>query len=68
MLHLVLPHWVVLLLREEQTNGVSGQLQGVETLEGGQSVESNRLDSILSPVPERLGVQRTPAWLQGMRL
>jgi hypothetical protein len=68
MLHLVLPHWVVLLLREEQTNGVSGQLQGVETLEGGQSVESNRLDSILSPVPERLGVQQTPAWLQGMRL
>jgi hypothetical protein len=25
-------------------------------------------DSIFSPEPERLGVQRTPAWLQGMRL
>jgi hypothetical protein len=47
---------------------VSGQLQGVETTEGGQSVKSNRLDSILSPVSKRLRVQRTPAWLQGMRL
>jgi hypothetical protein len=63
MLHSVLPHWVVLLLRGEQTNGVSGQLQGVKTTEGGQSVKSNRLDSILSPVSKRLGIQRTPAWL-----
>jgi hypothetical protein len=68
MLHSVLPHWVILLLRGEQTNGVSGQLQGVETTEGGQSVKSNRLDSILSPVSKRLRVQRMPAWLQGMRL
>jgi hypothetical protein len=42
---------------------MSRQLQGVKTTEGGQPVESNRLDSILSPVPERLGVQQTPAWL-----
>jgi hypothetical protein len=35
MLHSVLPHWVVLLLRGEQANGVSGQLQGVESAEGG---------------------------------
>jgi hypothetical protein len=57
MLHSVLPHWVVLLLRREQTNGVSGQLQGVESAEGGQSMKSNRLDSILSPVSKRLRVQ-----------
>jgi hypothetical protein len=66
MLHSVLPHWVILLLRREQSNGVSGQLQGVESAEGGQSVKSNRLDSILSPVSKRLRVQRTPAWLQGI--
>jgi hypothetical protein len=42
---------------------VSGQLQGVESAEGGQSVKSNRLDSILSPVSKGLRVQRTPAWL-----
>jgi hypothetical protein len=47
---------------------VSGQLQGVESAEGGQSVKGNRLDRILSPVSKRLRVQRTPAWLQGMRL
>jgi hypothetical protein len=68
MLHSVLPHWVVLLLHGEQANGVSRQLQGVESAEGGQSVKSNRLDSILSPVSKRLRVQRTPAWLQGVRL
>jgi hypothetical protein len=63
MFHSILPHWVVLLLRGEQTNGVSGQLQGVKTTEGGQPVESNGLDSVLSPVSERLRVQRMPAWL-----
>jgi hypothetical protein len=63
MLHSVLLHWVVLLLHGEQTNGVSGQLQGVETTEGGQSVNSNRLDSILSPISKRLGIQRMLAWL-----
>jgi hypothetical protein len=68
MLHSVLPHWVILLLSGEQANGVSGQLQGVESAEGGQSVKGNRLDHILSPVSKRLRVQRTPAWLQGMRL
>jgi hypothetical protein len=68
MLHSVLPHRVVLLLRGEQTNGVSGQLQGVKSAEGGQSVKSNCLDSIPSPVSKRLRVQRTLAWLQGMRL
>jgi hypothetical protein len=68
MLHPILPHWVVLLLRGEQANGVGGQLQGVESAESGQSVLSNRLDRILSPVSKGLKVQRTPAWLQGMRL
>src|SRR5688572_12042073 len=63
MLHLVLPHWVVLLLHGEQANGVSEQLQGVESTKGGQSVNSNCLHSILSPVSKRLRVQRTPAWL-----
>jgi hypothetical protein len=33
-----------------------------------QHVESNGLDGVFSPEPERLGVQRTPARLQGMRL
>jgi hypothetical protein len=42
---------------------MSRQLQGVKTTEGGQPVESNGLDSILSLVSERLGVQRSPAWL-----
>jgi hypothetical protein len=68
MLHSILPHWVVLLFSGEQTNGVSGQLQGVKATKGHQPVESNGLDSVLSPVSERLGVQRTPAWLQGMRI
>src|SRR6187455_463711 len=68
MLHSVFPHWVVLLFSGEQANGMSRQLQGVETIEGGQPMESNGLDSILSPVSERLRVQRMPAWLQGMRL
>jgi hypothetical protein len=68
MLHSVLPHWVVLPLSEEQANGVSGQLQGVESAEGGQSVKGNHLNRILSPVSKGLRVQRTPAWLQGMRL
>jgi hypothetical protein len=63
MLHLVLPHWVVLLFRGEQANGMSRQLQGVKTTEGRQPVESNGLDNILSPVSERLGVQRMLAWL-----
>jgi hypothetical protein len=68
MLHPILPHWVVLLLCEEQANGVGGQLQGVESVESGQPVQSNCLDRILSPVSKRLGVPRTLAWLQGMRL
>ena len=38
MLHLILPHWVILPLRGEQANGVGGQLQGVESVESGQSV------------------------------
>jgi hypothetical protein len=63
MLHSVFPHWVVLLFSGEQANGMSRQLQGVKTTEGGQPVESNGLDSILSPVFEGLEVQRTPAWL-----
>jgi hypothetical protein len=63
MLHSVLPHWVVLLLSGEQANGVSGQLQGVESVESGQSVKGNRLDNILSPISKGLRVQRTPAWL-----
>jgi hypothetical protein len=63
MLHSVLPHWVVLLFSREQANGMSRQLQGVKTTEGGQPVESNRLDGILNLLAERLGVQRTPAWL-----
>jgi hypothetical protein len=68
MLHSILPHWVVLLFSGEQTNGVSGQLQWVKATKGRQPVESNGLDSVLSPVSERLRVQQTPAWLQGMRL
>jgi hypothetical protein len=67
MLHSVFPHWVVLLLNGEQANGMSRQLQGVKTTEGRHPVESNGLDSVLSPVFERLGVQQTLAWLQGMR-
>jgi hypothetical protein len=57
------PNRVVLLLCGEQTNGMSGQLQGVEFIEGGQSVKSNCLHSILSPVSKRLRVQQTLAWL-----
>jgi hypothetical protein len=68
VLHSILPHWVVLLFSGEQTNGMSGQLQGVKATKGRQPVGSNGLDSVLSPVSERLGVQRTLAWLQGMRL
>jgi hypothetical protein len=68
MLHSILPHWVILLFSGEQTNGVSGQLQGVKATKGRQSVEGNDLDGVFSPVSERLGVQRTPARLQGMRL
>jgi hypothetical protein len=45
---------------------MSRQLQGVKATKGRQPVESNGLDSVLSLVSERLGVQRTPAWLQGM--
>jgi hypothetical protein len=63
MLHSVLPHWVILILSGEQANGVGGQLQGVESTKSGQSVESNRLDRILSLVSKGLRVQRTPAWL-----
>jgi hypothetical protein len=47
---------------------MSGQLQGVKATKGRQPVESNGLDSVFSPVSERLKVQRTLAWLQGMRL
>jgi hypothetical protein len=47
---------------------VGSQLQGMESAEGSQSMQSDRLDRILCPVPERLGVQGAPAWLQGMRL
>jgi hypothetical protein len=68
MLYSIFPHWVVLLFSGEQPNGVSGQLQGVKATKGRKPVESNGLDSVLSPVSERLGVQRTLAWLQGMRL
>jgi hypothetical protein len=68
MLYSIFPHWVVLLFRREQANGMSRQLQGVKATKGRQPVESNGLDSVLSPVSERLRVQRTPAWLQGMRL
>jgi hypothetical protein len=68
MLHSVLPHWVVLLLSGEQANGVSGQLQGVESAESGQSVKSNHLDRILNLVSKGLRIRRMPAWLQGMRL
>jgi hypothetical protein len=68
MLHPILPHWVVLLLRGEQANGVGGQLQGVESAEHGQPEQSNRFNRVLSPVSKGLRVQRTLAWLQGMRL
>jgi hypothetical protein len=47
---------------------MSGQLQGVKATKGRQPVESNGLDSVFRPVSEGLGVQQTPAWLQGMRL
>jgi hypothetical protein len=68
MLHSILPHWTVLLFGGEQANGMSGQLQRVKATKGRQPVESNGLNSVFSPVSERLGVQQTPAQLQGMRL
>jgi hypothetical protein len=68
MLHSILPHWVILLLRGEQANGMGGQLQGIESAECGQPVQSNRFNRVLSPVSKGLRVQRTPAWMQGMRL
>jgi hypothetical protein len=68
MLHSILPHWVVLLFSGEQANGMSGQLQGVKATKGRQHVVSNSLNSVFSLVSERLGVQQTLAWLQGMRL
>jgi hypothetical protein len=40
----------------------------VKATKGRQPMGSNGLDGIFSPEPERLGVQRTPARLQGMRL
>jgi hypothetical protein len=63
MLHSVFPHWVILFFSAEQANGMSRQLQGVKTTEGRQPMESNGLDSVLSPVSKRLRVQRTLAWL-----
>src|SRR5687767_4330877 len=68
MLHPILPHWVVLPLSGEQANGVGSQLQRMESAESSQSMQSDRLDRVLYSVSERLGVQRAPAWLQGMRL
>jgi hypothetical protein len=65
MLHSVLPHRVVLLLSGEQANGVGGQLQGVESVECGQPVQSNRLDRILSPVSKGLRVQRSASLAAG---
>jgi hypothetical protein len=40
----------------------------MESTESGQSMQSDRLDRVLSSVSKRLGVQGVPAWLQGMRL
>ena len=40
----------------------------MESAESSQSMQSDRLDRVLRSVSERLGVQRAPAWLQGMRL
>jgi hypothetical protein len=47
---------------------VGSQLQGMESAESGQPVQSDHLDRVLSSVSKRLRVQRAPAWLQGMRL
>jgi hypothetical protein len=68
MLHPILPHWVILPFGGEQANGVGSQLQRMESTESGQPVQSDRLDRVLSSLSKRLGVQRAPAWLQGMRL
>jgi hypothetical protein len=57
MLHPILPHWVVLPFRGEQANGVGRQLQGMESAESGQPMQSNRLDRVLSPVSKGLRVQ-----------
>jgi hypothetical protein len=57
VLHSILPHWVVLPFRGEQANGVGRQLQGMESAESGQPVQSNRLDRVLSPVSKGLRVQ-----------
>ena len=43
--------------RVEHANGVGRQLQGMESAEGGQPVQSNRLDRVLSPISKRLRVQ-----------
>jgi hypothetical protein len=56
MLHPILPHWVVLPFGEEQANGVGSQLQGMESVESGQPVQSNRLYRVLSLVSKRLRV------------
>jgi hypothetical protein len=58
MLHSILPHWVVLPFSGEQAKGMSGQLQWVKATKGHERVESNGLDSVFSPVSERLRVQR----------
>jgi hypothetical protein len=68
MLHPILPHWVVLPFGGKQANGVGSQLQRMESTESSQPMQSDRLDRVLSSVSKRLGVQRAPAWLQGMRL
>jgi hypothetical protein len=57
MLHPILPHRVVLLFRGEQANGVGRELQGMESTKSRQPVQSDRLDRVLRPVSERLGVQ-----------
>jgi hypothetical protein len=65
---LILPHRVILFFGGEQADWVGRHLQRVKSIEGCQHVHGCGLYSVIGPETERLRVQRTPSWLQGMRL
>jgi hypothetical protein len=68
MVHTVAPHGVIPLLSREESQGVHPHLQGMVATESRQGLHSCRLDGVVPPESNSLGVKGTPTRLKGMSL
>jgi hypothetical protein len=66
--HTVTPHWVILFLSREKSQGVHHHLQGMVATESRQSLHGYHFSGVVRPESNCLRVKRTPTWLKGMSL